>query len=92
MKLAHRGPVMRSSRSKSRPNVWLFFLSLAAIPLLAQQDTGVIAGTVLDPGGSVVPQVAVKIINTGTNLAVELATDQERRLHIASAENRNLPP
>jgi hypothetical protein len=44
--------------------------------MFAQQDTGVIAGTVFDPGGSVVPQVAVRIVNTGTNLAVELATDQ----------------
>jgi hypothetical protein len=52
------------------------FFVFCACSLFAQQDTGVIAGTVLDPGGSVVPGVSVKVINTGTNLAVSLTTDQ----------------
>ena len=51
-------------------------LLLAASTMLAQQDSGVIAGVVLDPANSVIPGVTVKIINIGTNLAVTLTTDQ----------------
>src|SRR5690349_13755594 len=58
------------------PNFWLVLVLCFVIPALAQQDTGVIAGTALDPGASVIPQVAVKVINTGTNFSVELTTDQ----------------
>jgi hypothetical protein len=67
---------MRALQHRSQPGVWLLLYSLVAITLLAQQDTGIIAGTVLDPGGAVVPQVAVRIVNTGTNLSVELTSDQ----------------
>jgi len=57
-------------------DVWLFLFLCFVIPARGQQDTGVIAGTALDPGASVIPQVSVKIINMGTNLSVELTTDQ----------------
>jgi len=63
-------------RFNVHPNFWLVLALCFVIPALAQQDTGVIAGTALDPGASVIPQVAVKVINTGTNFSVELTTDQ----------------
>jgi hypothetical protein len=66
---------MRRSVHRLHPGEWLFLFALITTPLVAQQDTGVIAGTVLDPGGALVPQVALKIINTGTNFAVEITTD-----------------
>jgi hypothetical protein len=67
---------MRVSDWKLRTAAWIC-ISLLAIPaLVAQQDTGIIAGVALDPTGSPVPGVSVKIINTGTNLAIGLTTDQ----------------
>ncbi len=47
--------------------IWVL-LWLSLIPLLAQESTGNIAGTVTDPSGSVVTNAAVTITNVGTNL------------------------
>lgn len=50
--------------------LWTFSASA-----LAQQDTGTIVGTVLDPGGAVVPGATVRLTNIATNISVALTTD-----------------
>ena len=52
-------------------------LALAPPTLLSQQDTGTITGTVFDPAGAVMPGFAVRVINTATNIAVSLTTNQD---------------
>lgn len=51
----------------------LAFLLLIAVPfptsLFAQLDTGGVTGTIMDPGGAVVPGAKVTLTNTGTNLS-----------------------
>src|SRR3954447_9827836 len=49
-------------------------LLLAAITVFAQSDRGTITGTLSDPGGAVVPNVRVSLINTLTGAAFETAT------------------
>lgn len=52
------------------------FLLVSLCPMQAQQDSGAILGTVFDPGGAVVPGVAVRVINVATNIATAITTDQ----------------
>ncbi len=48
---------------------------LFVIPGLAQLDTGVILGTVIDPSGAVIPSAAVVVENQATGSIVRLQTD-----------------
>jgi hypothetical protein len=52
------------------------YLVLIVPALLAQQDSGAIAGAAIDPAGAVIPGVIVKVVNTGTNQTTTLTTDQ----------------
>jgi hypothetical protein len=74
------GKVMLVSRvsldSPSVPARFCLCLVFAASLLLAQQDSGSIVGTITDPAGAVIPSVAVRVINTGTNITTNLVTDQ----------------
>jgi len=49
-------------------------LSLVAVPCLAQTERGSITGVVTDSSKGAIPGVSVKVINTGTNVAVNLVT------------------
>lgn len=53
------------------------FAILVALPVAAQQDTGTIVGSVLDPGGAVVAGAAVRIIHTGTGIGHSLTTGND---------------
>ena len=50
-------------------------LLLCATAALAQVDTGAVSGTVTDNTGAVIPRAAVVILQTATNLATELKTN-----------------
>ncbi len=50
----------------------VFFLS--ALLVLAQSDRGTISGTVADPGGALIPNAKVTIVNQGTGVQAELTT------------------
>jgi hypothetical protein len=47
--------------------------------LCAQYDTGAILGTVTDRSGGLIPGVKVVLVNTGTGLRAETATDENGR-------------
>ena len=46
-----------------------FLTVVTAVSLFAQETTGNISGTVMDPSGSVIPNVTVTAVNTGTGVA-----------------------
>ena len=52
---------------------WLGFLVLSS--LQGQVERASLAGTVTDSSGAVIPGVTIKVINEGTNTAVNLETD-----------------
>ena len=52
------------------------FLLLGASLAWGQVERAVVAGTVTDPSGGAVPNVAVSIVNTGTNAETKTATDE----------------
>ena len=54
----------------------LALLLASGLPLLAQQGTGSISGTVTDALGAAVPAADVKITNTGTNAVSQAATNE----------------
>ncbi len=54
---------------------WLWVLLIAALPSLAQQNTGTILGTILDPSGAVIPGATVLVENQGTGHALKLTTN-----------------
>lgn len=62
----------------------LFVLLAVGLPCMAQLDTGVILGTVLDPSGAVVPNATVVVQNLGTRASLSLTTDEAGNF-IASA-------
>ncbi|MFN7923306.1 MAG: carboxypeptidase regulatory-like domain-containing protein [Bryobacteraceae bacterium] len=51
----------------------VLFASLA----VAQQDTGMITGSVLDSTGSAVPSATVSLVNTGTNVRTTVTTNAD---------------
>src|SRR3974377_1652667 len=58
------------------------YLILAALlfvlhPLLAQQDTGLITGLVLDESGAPVANASVEVKNTGTGIVTRVSTGHE---------------
>jgi hypothetical protein len=55
----------------------LFCGFLLILPCLAQLDTGVILGTVLDPSGAVVPQASVVVQNQGTRATYNLTSGED---------------
>ncbi|MGB7848216.1 MAG: TonB-dependent receptor [Candidatus Acidiferrum sp.] len=77
---------MRSRSSRSVFNIsdkaqgWLgrvlvFSAVLLALPVLAAAQDGTILGTVTDPSGGAIPNVAITITNTDTNLVVHSTTN-----------------
>jgi hypothetical protein len=64
--------------SKVKPHsAWVCLCLVLMLPaLFAQQDSGVIAGSAIDPAGAVIPGVIVKFVNAGTNQTTTLTTDQ----------------
>ena len=47
------------------------------LPAAAQSEKGAILGSVTDVGGGAVPNAAVKVTNTGTNVTQEMHTNSE---------------
>ncbi|MEK7408187.1 MAG: TonB-dependent receptor [Acidobacteriota bacterium] len=54
----------------------LMLAFLLALPLFAQSGRGTILGTVTDPTGAVIPQVAVTVTNTETNVKSAATSDE----------------
>jgi hypothetical protein len=52
-------------------------LILAGYPVVAQDATGRIAGTVTDPSGAIVPGATVIVKNTGTGIIRQTTTDKQ---------------
>ena len=55
--------------------VWILVLLLAGLPFLAAAQEATIVGTVTDPAGSVVPNVAITVTNTGTGYVRTFTTN-----------------
>ena len=62
-------------------------LTLMALTIFAQSETGQISGTVLDPSGAIVPNAAVSVKNTGTG-ATRNVTTTSAGVYVVT----NLPP
>ena len=65
MKKQHLGTILLTT---------LALASLSALPALAQLDTGIIEGTVRDASGAAIPNAAVTITETQTNLVYNATT------------------
>src|SRR5579875_2902702 len=63
------------SPETAEEGIWLSALLIAALPSLAQQNTGTILGTILDPSGAVIPGATVLVENQGTGHALKLTTN-----------------
>jgi hypothetical protein len=61
----------------SRFRYLICLLILAGYPVLAQDATGRIAGTVSDASGGIVPNATVTVTNTGTGVARQTTTDKQ---------------
>src|SRR5712672_1707590 len=55
---------------------FIVFLSIASLPVSAQQTSATLLGTVVDPSGAAVPGVTVRASNLATNIKREATTDQ----------------
>src|SRR5262249_19628939 len=66
------GKAMKGSR---RISIWFIVLGLAAIPSLAQVDTGAILATVRDPSGGVLRGATVTLTHKQTNITTQATTD-----------------
>lgn len=63
-----------------KKNIWAalaLILSCAVGPILAQNVTGTIAGTVADPSGAAVASASVTVTNVNTQLSQKLSTDKD---------------
>jgi Carboxypeptidase regulatory-like domain len=65
----------------------LALLSTLALPLIAQQTTATVLGTVSDPSGAAVPEVKVQASNLATNVNRETLSDGTGAYSLP-----NLPP
>ena len=59
-------------------------ITLAAVPVLAQQTTGTITGRVIDPQGMAVPGATVTAMNTATGLVRTDVSDSEGLYHLSA--------
>ena len=66
---------------RSRPFVFALCIVVTAVcvamPALAQTTFGTILGSVTDPSGAVVPNVAITITNQGENTSREVRADSQ---------------
>jgi len=65
------------STALSRLQYLIGILILAGYPVVAQDATGRIAGTVTDPSGAIVPGATVIVKNTGTGIIRQTTTDKQ---------------
>ena len=65
------------STQLSRLQYLIGILILAVYPVVAQDATGRIAGTVTDPSGAIVPGATVIVKNTGTGITRQATTDKQ---------------
>jgi hypothetical protein len=69
--------------------LFLLLIAIAAVTPLtssAQVITASLRGTVADPSGSGIPNAAVRVVNTSTNVVTEAKTDENGRFVFASLE------
>jgi len=66
-----------SSKTASHFRNLTFILALLCFPVLAQDTTGKIVGTVSDPSGALVAGASVTVTNTGTGAAHQTSTDRQ---------------
>ena len=66
-----------STNYVSKLGYLICILILAGYPVVAQDATGRIAGTVTDPSGGIVPNATVTVTNTGTGVARQTTTDKQ---------------
>src|SRR5213593_1089231 len=57
-------------------------ITLAAVPVLAQQTTGTITGRVIDPQGMAVPGATITAMNAATGLVRTDVSDSEGLYHL----------
>ena len=60
---------------------------LLAMPVLAQNNTGIISGRVTDPSGAVVPNAQITVTQTETNVDVASATNSDGLFRVPSLIN-----
>ncbi len=65
------------SKSIAKVTLLLMLLTLFSLPILAQETTGYIAGTVRDTSGAVVPAVSVTVTNQQTGQKYVAKSDDE---------------
>ena len=60
---------------------------LLAMPMLAQNNTGIISGRVTDPSGAVVPNAQITVTQTETNVDAVSATNSDGLFRVPSLIN-----
>ena len=60
---------------------------LLAMPMLAQNNTGIISGRVTDPSGAVIPNAQITVTQTETNVEVPSATNSDGLFRMPSLIN-----
>lgn len=73
---------------RKRPVIGLAALVLLlAMPVLAQNNTGIISGRVTDPSGAVVPNAQITVTQTETNVDAVSATNSDGLFRVPSLIN-----